>query len=63
MLRKTYFTSLIPLLTFCLLSSVVFAQTAITPEMMRAYQNLTPAQRAQAMQMLQGGGGGVGGGR
>jgi len=60
MLRKTYFALFILLLAFCLQCAVVFAQTTVTPEMMRAYQNLTPAQRAQALQMLQGDGAGMG---
>jgi len=54
MLRKTNFTALILLLALNLQCAVSFAQTAVTPEMMRAYQNLTPAQRAQALEMLQG---------
>ena len=57
MLRKTQFLSLILLFFICFQCVSVYAQTAITPEMMRAYQNLTPAQRQQALQMLQGGGG------
>jgi len=60
MLRKTFFTSLILLLALCLPCAVVFAQTAVTPEMLRAFQNLTPAQRAQALEMLQGGGASTG---
>jgi len=58
MLQNNYFLSLVLLFAFCLQSGGIFAQTAITPEMMRAYQNLTPSQRAQALQMLQGGGAG-----
>lgn len=59
MLRKTRYLSLILLLAFGFHGAVVSAQSTITPEMLRAYQNLTPAQRAQAMQVLQGGGGGL----
>ena len=56
MLRKTQFLSLILLFLICFQCVSVYAQTAITPEMMRAYQNLTPEQRQQALQMIQGGG-------
>lgn len=57
MLQKLISVSLILLISFCFQCISASAQTAITPEMMRAYQNLTPEQRAQALQLLQGGGG------
>ena len=54
--RKTRFCLLILLFALCFQCGFAVAQTNITPAMLRAYQNLTPAQRAQALQLLQGGG-------
>ncbi len=58
MRRTNHFLSLILLLAAFFQCAAVSAQVAVTPEMMRAYQNLTPEQRAQALRVLQGSGGG-----